>query len=161
MLRIFLIPFFFVSILNEKYLPAAILFIIGWISDILDGYYARRLNIVSEFGKIADPLADKLMQFAGLLSLTINGVIEPLIIIIIGAKEFLMGVGTIFLFKHKHKVNSANWYGKVTTALIYLSVVLLLFDIKIGIYILYLSVITTIFSFIMYALLAKKAISNT
>jgi cardiolipin synthase (CMP-forming) len=160
-LRIIIIPFFFAVILRKMYITAVILFTIGGVSDFFDGYLARRYNIVSEFGKVADPLADKLMQFAGLLSLTINGVIEPVIIIIIGIKEFLMGVGTLVLFKRRHIVNGANWYGKITTFLIYLAVILLLLDIEFGRYILYVSVATTIFSFVMYGILAKKAISET
>ena len=159
--RIILIPFFAVSILNEFYTYAIILFTIAGISDVLDGYLARKHNIVSEFGKVADPIADKLMQFTAILTLTINGAIEPIIIIIFSVREILMGLGTILLFKNKHTFNSANWYGKITTFLIYAAVILILFDVGFGKYVLYISILMTIYSFIMYGLQTKKVISKS
>ena len=159
--RIIVIPFFALSILNKFYTYAIILFTVAGISDVLDGYLARKYDIVSEFGKVADPIADKLMQFTAVLTLTINGAIEPIIIIIIGIKELLMGIGTIFLFKRLHTFNAANWYGKITTFLIYTAVILILFDVGFGKYILYLSIVMTVFSFVMYGLLTKKVINKS
>jgi cardiolipin synthase (CMP-forming) len=160
LLRIIIIPFFTIAILNKLYVLAIVLFSLGAISDVLDGYIARKYDLVSEFGKVADPIADKLMQFAALLSLTINGDIPVLIIVIIGTKELIMGIGTIILFKKKQTFNAANWYGKITTILIYAAVVLLLFEIDFGIYILYASIITAVYSFFMYGFLAKKKIKD-
>lgn len=159
-LRIIIVPFFAAAILNRLYLAAVGLFTLAGISDVLDGYIARKFSLVSEFGKVADPIADKLMQFTALLTLTINGAIPPAIIIIIGCKELLMGIGTIILFKKKQVFNAANWYGKFTTILIYIAVILLLFNISTGIYVLYLSVAMTLFSFVMYGVTAKRTIGK-
>lgn len=159
-LRIIIVPFFAAAILNKLYLAAVGLFTLAGISDVLDGYIARKYNMVSEFGKVADPIADKLMQFTALLTLTINGAIPLVIIIIIGIKELLMGIGTIILFKKKQMFNAANWYGKSTTILIYIAVILLLFNINAGVYVLYLSVAMTLFSFVMYGISAKRSIGK-
>jgi len=159
-LRVIIIPFFAAAILTGRYLLAVFLFSLAGLSDVLDGYLARKYDLVSEFGKVADPVADKLMQFTALLTLTINGLLDPLIIIIIGTKELLMGAGTFILFRKKRVINPAGWYGKVTTILIYSAVILLLLGISAGIYVLYLAVVTAIFSFIMYGILAGKAIKK-
>ena len=133
-LRFLLIPVFAYYLCIEHYVVAVILFLAGGLTDVLDGYIARRYNLVTSWGKIADPLADKLMQMTALVILTSWGLpwslnkipIELLAIIL--AKEIFMGIGAIVLYKQDNYVVSANWYGKIVTVVFYLAIVMLIFD---------------------------------
>ena len=68
-IRFILIPFIFTSVVNNDYLAALIIFTISAITDVLDGYIARKYNYITDLGKLIDPLADKLTQVSLLLSL--------------------------------------------------------------------------------------------
>ena len=81
-IRFILIPFIFISVVSNRYLTALIIFTISAITDILDGYIARKYNYITDIGKLIDPLADKLTQLALLLALTILKIL-PLWIFII------------------------------------------------------------------------------
>lgn len=70
-IRFIFIPFIFTSVVNNDYLVALIIFTISAITDILDGYIARKYNYITDLGKLIDPLADKLTQVSLLLSLSI------------------------------------------------------------------------------------------
>lgn len=128
-LRFIIIPIFAYYLSVRNFVAAVILFISGGLTDILDGYIARKYNMVTSWGKIADPLADKLMQITALviLSLVLNIVPIELLLVII-AKELLMGIGALILYKQNNYVASANWYGKMSTVIFYLAIVLILFD---------------------------------
>ncbi len=128
-LRFIIIPVFAYYLSTRHYVLAVILFLAGGLTDILDGYIARKCNLITSWGKIADPLADKLMQITALviLSLVLNIVPVELLLVIM-AKELLMGIGALVLYKQDHFVVSANWYGKMATVIFYLAIVLLLFN---------------------------------
>ena len=97
--------------------------------DVLDGYIARKYNLVTSWGKIADPLADKLMQATAMVILSFYLKVIPMeLIVIMLLKEIFIGVGAIVLYKRSSHVVSANWYGKMATVFFYLAVVMLLFD---------------------------------
>ena len=92
-LRILLIPvylYFFYSSLRNNILFAGIIFIIAGISDVLDGYIARKYNMTSRLGIVLDPIADKLMTFTILISFTTKGIIPSWILIALGIKEIAM-----------------------------------------------------------------------
>lgn len=133
-LRFILIPVFAYFLCMEYYIVAVILFLAGGLTDVLDGYIARRYNLVTSWGKIADPLADKLMQITALVILTSWGLpwslnkIPVELLAIILAKEILMGIGAIVLYKQDNYVVSANWYGKIVTVVFYLAIIMLIFD---------------------------------
>lgn len=128
-LRFALIPVFAYYLSTRHYIAAVILFLAGGLTDILDGYIARKYSLVTSWGKIADPMADKLMQMTalGILSIVLNIVPIELLFVIL-AKEILMGIGALVLYKQNNYVVSANWYGKMATVVFYLAIVLLLFD---------------------------------
>lgn len=128
-LRFFIIPVFAYYLSSRNFVAAVILFISGGLTDILDCYIARKYNMVTSWGKIADPLADKLMQITALviLSLVLNIVPFELLLVIM-AKEILMGIGALVLYKQNNYVVSAHWYGKMSTVIFYLAIVLILFD---------------------------------
>lgn len=128
-LRFIIIPIFAYFLCGHQYIIATILFLAGGITDVLDGYIARKYNLVTSWGKIADPLADKLMQLTALVILSLVIKLIPIeLLLIILAKEIFMGIGAIVLYKQNNYVVSADWYGKMATVVFYLAVVMMLFD---------------------------------
>lgn len=170
-IRFCLIPIIVLLLLNGNYIDAIIVFSISGITDILDGTIARKFNFVSDFGKLMDPLADKLTQLSMLFVLTTKKIIPFWIITVVAIKEFLMVCGASFLYR-KEFVVSSKWYGKASTVLFYIAIVVslilkqfegiimakfnvpansappLILYIDKPIY--YVAVIMTIFSFLMY-----------
>jgi cardiolipin synthase (CMP-forming) len=127
-IRFLIVPIFGVYLFLEYYVIAVSLFIIAGITDVLDGYIARKFNLITNFGKIADPMADKLMQLTALVILTYLNKIPILILIIILSKELLMGIGSILLYKKDHFVVSANWYGKLSSVIFYFAIIVLIIN---------------------------------
>ena len=124
-IRFLLIPAIVISIFSENYILAAILFTVSGITDIADGFIARKFNLISNFGKLMDPLADKLTQIATLASLVLASVIPAFgywILGIVLLKEFIMICGASFLYG-KDVVVYSKWYGKLATVLFYIAIV--------------------------------------
>ena len=95
-------------------------------TDIVDGFIARKYDLITTFGKIADPLADKLMQLAALYTLSLKGWIPKAIFWVVLAKELLMIIASIYLIKKKYDTSS-KWYGKLTSFLLFIAITLTLF----------------------------------
>lgn len=166
-IRFLLIPIIITFALQDDYIATIIVLTISGLTDILDGYIARRFNFISDFGKLMDPLADKATQITILAVLTIQQIIPLWILVIVLLKEFLMVSGASFLYG-KELVVSSKWYGKLATVLFYIAIVCSLFILywnsslighpeysmpqlpNFDTYIYYLAVISTIFSLIMY-----------
>lgn len=156
--RLLLIPAIIFYIFTGNYILAFVFFTISGITDIADGFIARKFNLVSNFGKLMDPLADKLTQIATLASLVFTDIIPVWILLIVFLKEFIMICGASFLYG-KDVVVYSKWYGKLATVLFYIAIVISLllkqFEL-IGIWTyldlaLYsLALMATIFSLIMY-----------
>jgi cardiolipin synthase len=108
---------------SEHYLIGVILFTFGGATDILDGFIARRYNMVTKWGKVFDPLADKLMQITALIFLTLHQYIPIIVLLIVIAKESLMLLGGILLYRKGKTVMGANWYGKLATVIFYFAIV--------------------------------------
>ena len=153
--RFILIPFIVLNLVYDSYIAAFIIFTISGLTDILDGFIARKFNFITNFGKLIDPLADKCTQIITLGTLAIKDIIPMWIIIIVVLKEFIMVAGASFLYG-KELVVSSRWYGKLATVLFYIAIVCSLlikqfdFSFDFSIYIYYLALISTIFSLIMY-----------
>lgn len=159
--RFVLIPFIIVSLVCNKYSIAFILLTISGLTDVLDGFIARKFNFITDFGKLIDPLADKATQLSILITLSLKTTSsgEPIIpiwiLFIIFKKEFMMIAGASFLYG-KDLVVSSKWYGKLTTVLFYIAIVssfiIAYFNIpyRFDTYIYYLGLAMTIFSLIMY-----------
>ena len=122
MIRFILIPVIVIMLVNGNYLGAIIVFSISGITDILDGAIARKYNLISNFGKLMDPLADKATQLSMLFTLTAKRIIPFWIVSTVTIKEFLMVCGASFLYG-KDLVVSSKWYGKVSTVLFYVAIV--------------------------------------
>lgn len=126
LLRFVLIPGIILAIVNQNYILAFIILTISGLTDVLDGYIARKYNFITDFGKLIDPLADKATQISILTTLTIVDIIPTWILIIIIIKEFAMISGASFLYG-KDLVVSSKWYGKLATVLFYIAIVVSLF----------------------------------
>lgn len=153
--RFILIPFIVLNLANDKYLAAFVIFTVSGLTDILDGFIARKFNFITNFGKLIDPLADKCTQIITLATLALKNIIPMWIIIIVILKEFIMVAGASFLYG-KELVVSIKWYGKLATVLFYIAIVCSLFikefnfTFDFSLYIYYLALISTIFSLLMY-----------
>jgi len=153
--RFILIPFIIISLVNDNYISTFIFLTLSGLTDVLDGYIARKFDLISNFGKLIDPLADKSTQIAILTTLALKGFIPIWIIVIIFLKEFAMIAGASFLYG-KELVVSSKWYGKLATVLFYIAIVSSLaikyFNIafKFDIYLYYLAIFFTLFSLCMY-----------
>lgn len=153
--RFILIPFIVINLVYDSYIAAFIIFTISGLTDILDGFIARKYNFINNFGKLIDPLADKCTQIITLGTLAIKDIIPMWILVIVILKEFIMVAGASFLYG-KELVVSSRWYGKLATVLFYIAIVCSLFikqfdfSFDFSIYIYYLALISTIFSLIMY-----------
>lgn len=112
MLRLVLIPVFVVLYTTGHNKLALLTFIIASLTDLLDGYLARKNNQITAFGKLMDPLADKLMVCTALICQGIYGVIPWAAIIIVLVKEVLMVIGAWVMLKNDVVVYS-NMLGKV------------------------------------------------
>lgn len=157
-IRFLLIPFIVISIFQGDYISGIILFTISGATDVLDGFIARKFNLISNFGKLMDPLADKLTQIAVLTSITLVHIIPVWILVIVVLKELIMVMGASFLYG-KDVVVYSKWYGKLATVLFYLAIVISLITIQLNItgflyfidLVIYcFALISTIFSLIMY-----------
>ena len=162
-IRFIFIPFIFTSVVNNDYLVALIIFTISAITDILDGYIARKYNYITDLGKLIDPLADKLTQVSLLLSLSILKILPWWIFAIVFIKECVMVISASLLYKRKDVVVYSKWYGKLATVLFYLAIVVSLIvnqfhiqmPFRIDLYLYYLAILSTIFSLIMYSIKFK------
>ena len=157
-IRLLLIPIIVFYIFSGNYILAFVFFTISGITDIADGFIARKFNFISNFGKLMDPLADKLTQISVLLSLTVIKIIPVWIVVIVLIKEIIMVSGASFLYG-KDVVVYSRWYGKLATVLFYIAIVFSLLERQFTLpnylnfvdLILYcLALTTTIFALIMY-----------
>lgn len=125
--RIILIPFIVWSYFTkESSLLTVGLIVLSGITDVIDGIIARKFNMVSNFGKVFDPIADKLTQATLIICLTLKFPLMISLIILFAVKEVTMGIMGLVSLKKHGKVNSAKWYGKANTVLLYLVMGLLI-----------------------------------
>ena len=136
MLRILLIPVFMVVLYwgfpGATWVALAI-FIIASFTDLLDGKIARKYNLVTDFGKFADPLADKLLTTVAFIYMMRDGVCSPVVLCIILAREFAVsGLRMVAAGAKDGKVIAANMWGKVKTVLQMLSIIFYFFGMAIA-----------------------------
>ena len=141
LLRVILIPFFIVCFyipnlvvntisVNNYLIPYAnflglVIFLLAAITDFIDGYIARKYNMITDFGKFMDPLADKLLVTAALLILLENGLIAGWVVFIILAREFIV-TGFRTIAASKGVVIAAGWLGKIKTVVQFIMISTLL-----------------------------------
>ncbi|NLP30520.1 MAG: CDP-diacylglycerol--glycerol-3-phosphate 3-phosphatidyltransferase [Clostridiales bacterium] len=163
-LRIILIPIFIVLLINGYNYFAAIVFIVASLTDALDGYLARKYNLISNFGKIMDPLADKLLVTSAMICLVDLDEIAGWMVIVILAREFIV-TGLRAVAAGEGIIISAGKSGKIKTVLQMVSLTLILLqnwpfsmftNLQIGHIILWLAVIMTVYSGMEYIIKNKQ-----
>jgi CDP-diacylglycerol--glycerol-3-phosphate 3-phosphatidyltransferase len=136
MLRIFLVPLFvlFMAIPNYLSVPkyiALLIYILASITDFLDGHIARTQGLVTQFGKITDPLADKLLVSAGFVMLTGFDIIPAWITFIILFRDFTVSSLRMFALNNSSDV-AAVWSGKIKTTFQLIGIILGIFSLAYG-----------------------------
>jgi len=128
--RILLIPLFlyvyFVADFKNRYIVAAFVLVISSISDFLDGFIARKFNMVTDFGKFIDPVADKLTQFVLAITLLFSYPLAWILLIIIILKDLMLAIVGLYLYDYGLKITGASWWGKIATAYFYIIVIVLI-----------------------------------
>jgi cardiolipin synthase len=129
---------------------AIVIFVLAGITDILDGYIARKYNLITRLGIVLDPLADKLMLLTVLISITMKNQISSWIIVIVAIKETILILGAITLFNNHDIVVPANRFGKFSTIAFYVAILAVTFDIPYSRAILNGFVLATILALLVY-----------
>ena len=159
MFRVFMIPFFVIFMLvnvtgeYDKYIAVAI-FIIASLTDMLDGKIARKYNLVTNFGKFMDPLADKLLVCSALICLIGDKLQAWIVIVIISRELIISGFRTIAA--DNGVVIAASWWGKYKTTSQMLMIIIMIVNLNYSWYgileyvFIYLSLLLTIISLVDY-----------
>lgn len=167
--RVCMIPLFLIFLLVPgiaagKYI-ALVIFIIACLSDALDGYLARKHNLVTNFGKFMDPLADKLLVSSALIAFVDMNLIPVWVVIVIISREFIIS-GFRLVASDNHIVIAASYWGKFkTTAQMILCILLILnlntpvFDVLEQVFI-YIALILTVVSLVDYVIKNKKVLGE-
>ena len=154
--------FNFLDIITAKYIVAG-LGIFAAITDVLDGYLARKLNQVTEFGKIIDPLADKVLVVYVVLSLFMIGEIPTYYFYMIAGRDILILTGGLIVSKKLGKVLPSDYVGKATVLAISFTLLMILLNVDTNSFpyliLFYLSILLIFISLFNYILKAIRALS--
>ncbi len=165
MIPIFLIFMLVSNIPGGKYIAAAV-FIIAALSDLLDGYIARKHNLVTNFGKFMDPLADKLLVSSALICLVELKLLPAWIVIVIIAREFIIS-GFRLIASDNGVVIAASWWGKIKTVVQMVMSIMLIINLDFDFInvleqiAVYLAAVLTIISLIDYMIKNKNVLKET
>lgn len=121
--RIALIPLIAKLYFADEYINAVGILLLSGFTDIVDGFIARKFNMISNLGKILDPIADKLTQGLIILCLSVKFPYMISVFILMAVKELILGIVGIMAIKRTKKVKCANWHGKITTFLLYFTII--------------------------------------
>ena len=156
LIRFLLVPIMTIFLIKKDFTIAIIIYILASFTDVLDGYIARKYNLITTLGKILDPMADKLLQFSALVGLWIVDIIPFWITLIFFLKEIFMGIGALKLLKNKDVVVPSKWFGKLSTVFFFVAIIFSMLSVNFTILIPYvlpmfiLALISLFFAFIMY-----------
>ncbi len=168
MFRVLLIPFFVIFMLMEitaadKWIALAI-FIVASLTDLLDGKIARKYNLVTNFGKFMDPLADKLLVCSALICLVELGKLPAWMVIVIIAREFIIS-GFRLIASDNGVVIAASYWGKFKTTFQMIMICLLIADIAaiqiLTTVVVWVALILTVVSLIDYLVKNKEVMKDT
>jgi len=174
LLRVLLIPFMILFYFHPHlfgiddfgYYVLPVIFAVASFTDYIDGYIARKRNLVTTFGKFIDPLADKLLVMSALILLNAHGTLGFWITIVILAREFIV-TGIRLVAMSEGEVVAASKLGKYKTAATMLGLMLMLMFVfgdtfsQIGLYIVYLGVVLTVVSGVDYYMKNKEYITKS
>ncbi len=125
MFRIALIPAMIVAYTKfHNVIVTILLLMVSGISDVADGWVARRYNMISDFGKVLDPIADKLTQLGLMLCLVFAHPHMWYLVILLVIRETMMFFGGLISFYRSGEVGAAEWHGKLATCVVYATMVI-------------------------------------
>ncbi len=157
-IRILLIPvfvyLFFTASNTGDYYWIGLIILLSSMTDLLDGWIARKFNQITELGKVVDPIADKLTQAAIIICLLFRYPYMWILFALLVVKELFMGINGLLLLKRGKKLDGAKWFGKLSTAVFYVAMgIMITFpNLNYG-FVIFLMILTGIFlsiSFLMY-----------
>ena len=169
MFRIFLLPIFVLSCYyDQSGISSLLIFLLGSFSDFLDGYVARKYNMITDFGKFIDPIADKILVLSAFIMFIDRGFVEPWVAIVVLFRELLIS-GFRMLAAKKNISIAADIFGKLKTTTQFFSVIFFFLTIIlinrnmyiIGKVLLYVSVALTILSMINYLYKNREVFNGT
>lgn len=163
-------PLIFVNeamVINVKYLIAGVLFILASLTDFLDGYIARKYNMITDFGKLIDAIADKVLVNSVLIILSATGFVHPIITVVIIVRDSIVN-SIKMLAASKGEVVAAIKSGKWKTACLMVGITLTLFynlpfelwNLKVSDFLLVIAAVLSILSGIQYYYMNKHLISS-
>lgn len=158
-LRVAMIPVFVLTYAQVAPAVSLVIFLLASLTDCLDGYLARKWNQITEFGKLFDPLADKLLLLAVLFCIARSGLIPWWVMVVMAVKELLMMAGSMWMLK-KNVVVSANFLGKAATVAFILALTFVfpwhsaLWLTRLGNVLLYVAVALSVAAFFVYSYFA-------
>lgn len=166
--RIILIPIFMAVYIGADsradYIAAAVILGISGLTDCFDGKIARHLNMITEWGKVLDPVADKLTQAAVFISLSFRYPTMRYLVILFVVKEMFMGIMGAIMLKKGSMMDGARWYGKLCTAVLYGAMVILLLVVDLSYFaaglIISICIMMNIFSFACYIVYYARVLMN-
>ena len=165
--RAIMVPFFVFFMLTDVAGSASgwialVIFVVASLTDLADGHIARKNNLVTDFGKFMDPLADKLLVCSALICMCGNQIPAWVVVIIIG-REFIIS-GFRLIACEQGVVIAAGWWGKIKTVVQMIMVIVLIADLKPlyipGQILIYASVILTLISLVDYILKNKQVLTK-
>ncbi len=126
--RILLIPaIIWLYLVKNNSVWAGYMLILSGVTDVLDGFIARRFNMTSDLGKVLDPVADKLTQAAMLICLSIRYPLMIIPFVLLLARDIYMGITGLLVIQRKGVVMGAEWHGKAATFLLYATMIVHIF----------------------------------
>ena len=122
-IRILLVPVFVVVYINSRtwtdHAWAIAIVVLSALTDVIDGIIARKYNLVTDLGKIIDPIADKAMEFAMLICVIFKYRLVWILLVIFALKEIISVIFSTYLLKRGKHIDGANWAGKLCTVVLY------------------------------------------
>lgn len=167
LVRIFLVPVFLIFMLTDftayNSIIAFVVFVIATLTDKIDGTIARKYNLVTDFGKFLDPIADKLLVCSALICLTADGTIPAWITIVIIGREFIISAFRL-VCADTGKTVAASWWGKSKTIAQMVTIIVLLLNIAqlkiLEDILIYVSLVLTVVSLVDYFLKNKEVLKE-
>ncbi len=131
-IRLILVPVFplvYFSDIENAHIIATIIYIVAGLTDFLDGFIARKYDLISKIGTVLDPLADKSMLLIVLYSLSYANILPTWIFLIVLIKESFMIISGIYMYFHKDNiVIPSNYYGKTATTILFIALPIMILN---------------------------------
>lgn len=166
LLRVIMVPFFIVFYIKGFYLISFIIFVLASLTDLLDGHIARKRNLISNFGKIMDPLADKILVYSAFCLMVASHLVPSWMLIVILVREFAVS-GMRTVAAAEGIVVAADFSGKIKTVLQMIAVPMLILTgviqseiwYMLSMAVLWASLIMTVYSGVQYIYKNRKVFS--